>query len=132
MLVALQSCLTVYVLGDDCGIQMYLLALIIPSSYIRFTNVSPRVQHFFQAAACCLCVVGYLISDEVIDYFLNPMTKIDNRAEFFFTLLNATGSLTLLSTISGIFVRNYQNLFLKLLHQSNQMEAAAERDTLTG
>lgn len=132
MLVALQSCLTVYVLGDDCGIQMYLLALIIPSSYIRFTNVSPRVQHFFQPAACCLCVVGYLISDEVIDYFLNPMTKIDNRAEFFFTLLNVTGSLTLLSTISGIFVRNYQNLFLKLLHQSNQMEEAAEQDTLTG
>lgn len=132
VLVAVQSCLTVYVLGDDCGIQMYLLALIIPSSYIRFIDISPGIQRFFQTAACCLCVVGYLLSDEIVDYFLNPMTKIDNRAEFFFTLLNVTGSLTLLSVTSNIFVRNYQNLFLKLLHQSKQMEVEAELDTLTG
>ncbi len=132
LLVATQSCLTVYVLGDDCGIQMYLLVLIIPSSYIRFADVSFGIQRFFQIAACFLCIAGYLISDELVDYLLTPMTEIDNRAEFFFTLLNVTGSLTLLSMTSNIFVRNYQNIFLKLLHQSDQMATEAERDTLTG
>ena len=58
MLIAVQSCLTVYVLGDDCGIQMYLLVLIIPSSYIRFTDASFRTQRFFQVTACCLCIIG--------------------------------------------------------------------------
>lgn len=130
--VVLQSIFTVYVLGDDCGIQLYLLALLIPSYYIRMTRHSPAFQRWFIVAVCGACIVFYLISDEIIDYFMTPLTHIDNLSELIFTFINVLGSLSLLVFVGNIFVQGYQRSLRDLLRSNDELENEVERDALTG
>ncbi len=131
-LVACQSFLSVYVIGDDCGIQLYLLALLLLGNYIRFTKYSRTFQKGFMAAVCAACVICYLISDEVLDYFLTPLVRITEEAEIFFTVLNVTGSLALLIFVSSIFANGYQRIFRTLLQSNDKLQTEAGQDILTG
>ena len=130
--VVLQSFFTVYVLGDDCGIQLYLLALLIPSYYIRMTHYSPAFQRGFIVTVCAACIVGYLISDEIIDHYIDPITQIDNLSELIFTFINVLGSLSLLAFVGSIFAQGYQRGIRELLRSNSKLEHEVERDALTG
>lgn len=130
--VVLQSFFTVYVLGDDCGIQLYLLALLIPSYYIRMTHYSPAFQRGFIVAVCAACIVGYLVSDEIIDYYIDPITRIDNLSELIFTFINVLGSLSLMAFVGSIFAQGYQRGIRELLRSNSKLEHEVERDALTG
>lgn len=131
-LVACQSFLSVYVIGDDCGIQLYLLALLILGNYIRFTKYSKAFQRGFMAGVCIACVLCYLISDEGIDYLLTPLTQITEEAELFFTILNVSFSLALLVFVSNIFVNGYQRIFRTLIQSNDRLQSEAGQDSLTG
>ena len=130
--VVLQSFFTVYVLGDDCGIQLYLLALLIPSYYIRMTHYSPAFQRGFIIVVCAVCIVGYLVSDEIIDYYIDPITHINNLSELLFTFINVLGSLSLLAFVGSIFAQGYQRGIRELLRSNSKLETEVERDALTG
>ena len=132
LLAAGQSFVSVYVLGDDCGIQLYLLALIIPCHYVRLTGCSQAFQRRFIIGACCACVVLYLISDELIDQVLTPLSRMDGQAEMFFTFLNVAGSLSLLVFVSSIFASGYQKELNRLRADNTLLSAAAAYDALTG
>ncbi|HJA93396.1 MAG TPA: GGDEF domain-containing protein [Candidatus Eisenbergiella merdipullorum] len=127
-----QSLLTVYVLGDDCGIQLYLLALLVPVHYIRMTDHSKAFQNCFIIGVSCACIAGYLISDEIIDDFLHPLGYIDQFSELFFTFKNVVGSLTLLVYVGNTFARGYQKEFQRLADRSSSFEVKAQHDVLTG
>lgn len=131
LLVTCQSFLSVYVIGDDCGIQLYLLALLILSNYIRFTGHSKNFQKGFMAAACFICVLCYMISDEGLDRVLTPLTQITEEAEIFFTLINVLGSLALLIFVSSIFVDGHQRLFRTLIQSNDRLQSEATLDSLT-
>lgn len=132
LIVVIQSFLSVYVLGDDCGIQLYLLALLIPSNYIRMTEHTPAFQRRFIIGVCCACVLCYLLSDEIIDYFITPLTYVDNLSELFFTFINVLGSLTLLVYVSSIFALGYQKEFQVLVKNTRLLEKEARQDGVTG
>ena len=130
--VLLQSFFTVYILGDDCGIQLYLLALIIPSYYVRMTRYSPAFQRVFIVLVCGACILGYLLSDEIIGQFIIPLTQIDNISQILYTFINVLGSLSMLAFVGNIFVQGYQRSMWDLVRSNHQLEHEVEQDALTG
>ena len=85
------------------GIQMYLFSLAISCNYVRMTKCSPSFCKVFIILSYAFMVFFYILSDEIIDFWLDPLTKIANESEIFFTILNVSCSLTLLALISGTF-----------------------------
>lgn len=130
--VLLQSFFTVYILGDDCGIQLYLLALIIPSYYVRMTHYSPSFQRGFIVLVCGACILGYLISDEIIDQLIIPLIHIDGLSQILYTFINVLGSLSMLAFVGNIFVQGYQRSMWDLMRSNRQLEHEVEQDALTG
>ena len=127
-----QSILSVYVLGDDCGIQMYLFSLAISCNYVRMTKCSPSFCKVFIILSYAFMVFFYILSDEIIDFWLDPLTKIANESEIFFTILNVSCSLTLLALISGTFFYGDQKEYNRLAHRNTLLKLAADKDALTG
>ncbi len=127
LMVAAQCIPFVYVLGDDCGIQLYLFSLIVPSNYIRLTHHSSRFKRRVYIFLSCTYLVLYLLFDEVLDHLMTPLDYLDNfgpRSEAMFTALNVVSSLVLLLVI------NY--LFAKYLQTAVQRNEDLQRDFLTG
>ncbi len=123
--------LTIYEVGEDCGIQLYLLALLLPANYIRLTEYSRRFQNCFIVGACCASIAGYMISDELIDHMIVPLRRIDEKTETIFTFINAAGSLSLLSYVSGLFAKSYQEEFVRLFRRNQELNQKAFQDELT-
>ena len=127
-----QAVVFIYVLGDDCGIQMYLFALLIPCHYIRMTRHFRRFQRLFILAVCLAAVVFYMVSDEVLDVMLHPLTRVSESQEFFFTLINLCLSLVLLLFVTSRFFGGYQRSYRELLSRNDLLREEVRTDTLTG
>lgn len=123
--------LAIYVVGEDCGIQLYLLALLLPANYIRLTEHSRRFQNCFIVGACLASIAGYMISDELIDHMIVPLGQLDEKTETIFTFINAGGSLSLLSYVSGVFAKSYQEEFGRLFRRNQELNQKAFQDELT-
>lgn len=132
ILLLAQSFLSVYVIGEDCGIQLYLLVLMIPLNYIRLTPYSETFKNVFIGLAACGCVAGYLISDELFDRAIAPMNMVSQNEEFFFTFFNVVGSLSFLIFLSSIFAGGYQRELQRLSDENYDLEQISNHDTLTG
>ncbi len=127
-----QALLTVYVLGDDCGIQLYLLTMLIIVHYIRLTNYSETFQKTFIVMACFVCIAAYMFIDELADYFLDPIEYVDEVSEIYFTLINAVGSISLMTYVGNSFAAGYQKEFVTMEDRNRKFEKAASQDELTG
>lgn len=127
-----QAGLSIYIIGDDCGIQLYLLMLILPCNYIRLTDHSPVFQTGFIVCSCGINILCYIFFDEVLDFIIRPLHTLSDEAEIFFTLINVLCSFGLLSLIGGVFCAGYQKGYQKILVHSRQLEKKAESDPLTG
>lgn len=130
--VMLQSIFTVCTLGDDCGIQLYLLALIMPSYYVRMTRYSPVFQRWFIVLVCGACISGYLLSDEIIGQMITPLIQIDSLSQILYTFINVLGSLSMLAFVGNIFVQGYQRSVWDLVRSNHQLVHEVEQDALTG
>lgn len=127
-----QAVLSIYIIGDDCGIQLYLLMLILPCNYIRMTDHSPAFQNGFIFCSCGINILCYIFFDEFLDFIIHPLRYLNEESEIFFTLVNVLCSFGLLSLISGFFCVGYQKRHQKVLVHSRQLEKKAESDPLTG
>lgn len=132
LIVFIQSILSVYVIGDDCGIQLYLLYLLVPANYIRMTGYSPIFQKIFMAATYCIIIVGYVIVDESVERWITPMRMMKENEELAYTFINVTLSLTFLVVTSGIFANGYQKEFDRLHEENSTLERESQQDELTG
>ncbi len=132
LVVMIQAFISVYSVGDDCGIQLYLLTLIVPANYIHLTNHSLSFKRTFIIGVVCANIAVYLIADEIIDQLISPLKILEESSEIFFTFLNAVGSLSLLFYVSSIFAGGYQKEFEKLNDENHKLERESNLDKLTG
>ena len=127
-----QAGLSIYIIGDDCGIQLYLLMLILPCNYIRMTDHSSAFQTGFIFCSCGINILCYIFFDEFLDFIIRPYRYLSEEAEIFFTLVNVLCSFGLLSLIGGVFCTGYQKGYQKILIHNRQLLKKAESDPLTG
>lgn len=127
-----QSILSVYVIGDDCGTQLYLLYLLVPANYIRITGHSELFKKFFMAASYGCCIVGYLLVDGSVNQWVTSVNMIGEREKWALTVINVVMSLTILAVTSSIFASGYQKEVSRLHEKNSVLERESHQDELTG
>ncbi|HJD46567.1 MAG TPA: GGDEF domain-containing protein [Candidatus Mediterraneibacter norfolkensis] len=132
LVVMIQAFISVYSVGDDCGIQLYLLALILSANYVHLTNHSLRFKRAFIIGVGCANIAAYMLVDEIIDKLIAPLKMMEESSEVFFTFINVLGSLSFLLYVSSIFAKGYQKEFEKLNDENHKLERESNLDRLTG